>query len=75
MRMLCYNLLRMTLFLLNQIVPYSYILKQVKLFPLQYVPQDLRQSREASTTDLGGVWDRSAPVFPAPLQLHGAKHI
>jgi hypothetical protein len=24
---------------------------------------------------LGGVWDCSAPVFPAPLQLHGAKHI
>jgi hypothetical protein len=24
---------------------------------------------------LGGVWDCSAPVFPAPLQLHGTKHI
>jgi hypothetical protein len=24
---------------------------------------------------LGGVWDCSAPVFPAPLQLHGAKQI
>jgi hypothetical protein len=28
-----------------------------------------------SVINLGGVWDCSTPVFPAPLQLHGAKHI
>jgi hypothetical protein len=30
---------------------------------------------EAMIWALGGVWDWSAPVFPALLQLHGAKHI
>jgi hypothetical protein len=32
-------------------------------------------SRYKISTYLGGVWDCSAPVFLAPLQLHGAKHI
>jgi hypothetical protein len=34
------------------------------------------EANATGTLDVkGGVWDCSAPVFPALLQLYGAKHI
>jgi hypothetical protein len=50
--------------------PSAYPQRDFSVHPIKKVGWDTQ-----TTEKLGGVWDCSAPVFPAPLQLHGAKHI